>query len=230
METSLHQQLKRLYAADESNTEVVLGDYRIDAIRGEELIEIQCASLSAIREKSRQLLLRHSLRVVKPIIYRTRIVKAAKAGGVVTSTRMSPKRGSLIDLFEELIYFTAIYPHPNLVLDVPMVHVRELRIPATRRRRRWQKEFQVSDVSLESVYQTHEFRTRSDLLELIAIPPETDSFDTSDLARWIERPRWLAQKIAYTLRHIGAIECVDRKRNGNRFCVTANDHQMRRAG
>ena len=49
MESSLHQQLKEHYA-DTGKTEVRLGDYRIDAIRDGELIEIQCASLSAIRK------------------------------------------------------------------------------------------------------------------------------------------------------------------------------------
>ena len=53
METTLHQQLKRRYAQDDDSTEVVLGKYRIDAIRDDELIEVQCASLSAIRDKCR---------------------------------------------------------------------------------------------------------------------------------------------------------------------------------
>ena len=56
METTLHQQLKRCYAQDDDSTEVVLGQYRIDAIRDDELIEVQCASLSAIRDKCRNLL------------------------------------------------------------------------------------------------------------------------------------------------------------------------------
>ena len=41
METTLHQQLKRCYAQDEDSTEVVLGRYRIDAIRDGELISYQ---------------------------------------------------------------------------------------------------------------------------------------------------------------------------------------------
>ncbi|MGB1817327.1 MAG: hypothetical protein ACPHJ3_18335, partial [Rubripirellula sp.] len=87
METTLHQQLKRRYAQDDDSTEVVLGKYRIDAIRDDELIEVQCASLSAIRDKCRNLLKRHQLRVVKPVVMRTRIAKAKKPGGPVTSRR-----------------------------------------------------------------------------------------------------------------------------------------------
>ena len=40
METSLHRQLKALYAGDDGSQEVVCEGYRIDAVRGGELIEI----------------------------------------------------------------------------------------------------------------------------------------------------------------------------------------------
>ncbi|TWU17687.1 hypothetical protein Pla52o_49020 [Novipirellula galeiformis] len=214
METSLHQQLKRCYAPDEASTEVVLGEYRIDAIRDDELIEIQCASLSAIRDKANKLLKRHSLRVVKPVVWRTRIAKAAKPGGPIQSSRMSPKRGNVLEVFEELIYFTRVFPHPNLVLEVPMVQVRETRIPSKRRRGRARKDYKVHDIELESIEWTHEFRTTDELLALLNIPAGTSEFITSDLASWIDRPRWVAQKIAYTLKHMSAIETVARRRSG----------------
>jgi len=53
METSLHQQLKAHYASSSDQIEVAIGAYRIDVVRDSELIEIQCASLSAIRNGSR---------------------------------------------------------------------------------------------------------------------------------------------------------------------------------
>ena len=170
METTLHQQLKRCYAQDENSTEVVLGKYRIDAIRDEELIEVQCASLSAIRDKCRSLLKQHQLRVVKPVVMRTRIAKAQKAGGPITSRRLSPKRGNLLELFDELIYFTRVFPHPNLVIEVPLIEVEQLRLPNKQRRRRWHKDFKVADVRLETIQRSLELRTPSDLLSLLEIP------------------------------------------------------------
>ena len=56
METTLHRQLKEHYAEDPEQIEVKLGRYRIDAIAGGELIEIQHGSLAAIRDKIRTLL------------------------------------------------------------------------------------------------------------------------------------------------------------------------------
>ena len=214
METTLHQQLKRCYAQDENSTEVVLGKYRIDAIRDEELIEVQCASLSAIRDKCRSLLKQHQLRVVKPVVMRTRIAKAKKAGGPITSRRLSPKRGNLLELFDELIYFTRVFPHPNLVIEVPLIEVEQLRLPNKQRRRRWHKDFKVADVRLETIQRSLELRTPSDLLSLLEIPETMGNFNTAQLATLIDRPRWHAQQIAYVRRKTGAIDPKGRDRSG----------------
>ena len=60
METSLHRQLKERYAVDGAEQEVRLDDYRIDVVSGDQLVEIQHGSLSAIRDKVRRLLKKHS--------------------------------------------------------------------------------------------------------------------------------------------------------------------------
>ncbi len=214
METTLHQQLKRCYAEDDSSTEVVMGNYRIDAIRDGELIEVQCASLSAIRDKCQNLLKRHQLRVVKPVVIRTRIAKVKKRGGPITSRRLSPKRGSLLDVFDELIYFTRVFPHPNLTIEIPLLHVEQLRTPAKKRKRRWRKDYHVEDVKLESIEGSVELREPADLLSMIDLPTDAESFNTADLAVAIDRPRWTAQQIAYVLRKTGAIDSTGRNRAG----------------
>ena len=133
---------------------------------------------------------------------------------------MSPKRGNILDLFEELIYFTRVFPHPNLVLEVPMVHVEQFRMPAKKRRRRWSKDYQVHDVQLEKIEERYEFREPSDLLKLLNLSAE-DAFNTADLAKAIDRPRWVAQKIAYVLRNVGAIETSSRNRAGIQYTSKA---------
>ncbi|MDE0864399.1 MAG: hypothetical protein OSA98_11485 [Rubripirellula sp.] len=214
METTLHQQLKRCYAQDDASTEVVMGRYRIDAIRDDELIEVQCASLSAIRDKCQNLLKRHQLRVVKPVIMRTRIAKSRKAGGPITSRRLSPKRGNPLDVFDELIYFTRVFPHPNLVIEVPLIEIEQLRLPGKKRRRRWHKDFKVGDVRLEAIQRSIELRIPADLLDLLNIPETVQHFNTAELATMIDRPRWNAQQIAYVLRKTGAIDSKGRNRTG----------------
>ena len=51
METSLHRDLKALYARDDAQFEVSLGNFRIDAVSGGRLVEIQHGSLAAIRPR-----------------------------------------------------------------------------------------------------------------------------------------------------------------------------------
>ena len=135
METSLHQQLKSHYAAHDAKTEVTLGKYRIDVVRSGELIEIQHGSLASIRDKIRSLLDEHRVRVVKPITLRKHLIKRKAKDKAVCDRRLSPKRGTILDLFHELVYFCRVFPHDNLILEVPLVTVEEWRFPGHGRRR-----------------------------------------------------------------------------------------------
>ena len=117
-------------------------------------------------------------------------------------------------MFDELIYFTRVFPHPNLTIEVPLVHVEQRRAPAKRRTRRWRKDYKVEDVVLESIEGSVELREPSDLLSLIDLPAATESFNTADLAKVTDRPRWVAQQIAYVLRKTGAINSTGRNRAG----------------
>ena len=128
METSLHRDLKLLYAGDAAQTEVRLGRYRVDALVGDLLVEVQHGSLSAIRDKIRQLCTHHRVLVVKPVVVRKSLVRLARADGPVVSRRLSPKRGTLVDLFHELVYFTRAFPHPNLAIEAVAVEVEEWRV------------------------------------------------------------------------------------------------------
>jgi len=211
METSLHRQLKEHFAGRAARVEVRVDNYRIDAVAGGRMIEIQHSSLSAIRRKIVNLLESgHRVTVVKPLIARKRLISHESKGGPVTSSRMSPKRETMIDLFHELIRFTEPFNHRRLIMKVPLVEVEELRYPGHgRRRRRREKDFVVEDQRLTEILEIRTLRSRWDVVDLL--DPElvdtrsTEPFDTADLAKALDIKRWIAQRIAYTLRHIGAI-------------------------
>ena len=218
METTLHQQLKQHYAGKSGELEVRRGRFRIDVVRGKRLIEIQQSSLSAIRDKIRALCEEaastgHWVDVVKPLITSKQLIKLDAQDGNVVDRRRSPKRGKLVDLFAELVYFTRAFPHPRLTLIVPELEVEEIRYPGHgKRRRRRKNDFQVQEVRILEVGRTTRFRHSHDWLKLI--PGRlTGTFDTADLARKLKVPRGEAQRAAYALRHIGAIEAVDKKGN-----------------
>lgn len=213
METSLHRQLKAHYAAKAGQQEVVCGDYRIDAVRRGQLIEIQHGSLAAIRNKIARLLEDNRVKVVKPIVAKKYLVKLDKKGGEVVGRRLSPKRGTLLDLFDELVYFTRVFPHPRLILEVALVEVEELRYPGHgKRRRRRERDFQIEDQRLVELLDVHRFRTLADLRRLL---PKTlpQPFHTQHIAEGLDVPRWIAQRIAYCLRETGAIRLVGKQGN-----------------
>lgn len=230
-ETSLHQELKAVYADADSQLEVPWdGGYRIDVVAGETLVEIQHSSLSSIRPKIRQLVKRHRVLVVKPLVVRKRLIKRSKQDGPVVDRRLSPKRGSLLDLFDELVHFTDVFPHKNLVLEVPLVETEEWRYPGhgRRRRRRREGDFVVEDVKLVKIERIYCFRTAADLkrdLELDGLP---ERFHTGDLAEALGVDRWIAQRIAYCWRKMGTATAVGKQ--GNAHVYTFKNARRRRAG
>ena len=213
METSLHRELKLIYAASPEDTEVRIGRFRIDAVNGKELIEIQHGGLSAIRDKIQKLLKDHRVRVVKTIIARKLLVKRKSRRGRVVERRLSPKRGQLLDVFGDLVHFTRVFPHPRLTLEVLLVEVEEWRYPGHGRRRRWRlRDFQIEDQKLLEIQGHRVIRRAKDLANMVpnSIPLP---FDTQDLANALQIKRWEAQKGAYCLRHTGAAEPVGKRGN-----------------
>ncbi|HVT27636.1 MAG TPA: hypothetical protein VHE81_06420 [Lacipirellulaceae bacterium] len=212
METSLHRQLKEHYAAGGGLTEQRLGRYRIDVIRNGQLVEIQLASLSAIRDKIAALLKRHDVLLVKPIIARKHLVKRRRPGGRIVSRRRSPKQRTLLDMFEELVHFTRVYPHPRLTLEVPLIEIEEHRYPG-HGRRRWRRnnDHQVEDQCLRDILEIQQFRTAADLCRILpsALP---QPFHTGHIAQGLGVERWIAQRLAYCLRQTGAIDSVGKLR------------------
>jgi hypothetical protein len=206
METSLHRDLKKLYAGRDARTEVVLDKFRIDAIKGGVLIEIQHGSLAAIRDKVRRLLDTHAVLVVKPIVARKLLVKQDSPAGRVLSRRLSPKRGKLLDIFEDLVYFTRVFPHPKLTLEIVLVEVEEWRYPGHGRRRRWRRDDQiVADQKLVSVSQSVRLCRPADLMQLV--PADLPRpFHTGHLAELAGIRRPVAQRVAYCLREMKAVE------------------------
>ena len=169
--------------------------------------------MAAIRDKIRRLLESYDVTVVKPIVARKRIVKRECKGGKVLHRRLSPKRGRAVDVFDELVHFTRVFPHERLTLEIPLVEVEEWRYPGHGKRRRWREnDFVIEDQRLTQIHETLRVRTADDLTRLVdcELP---DRFHTGHLAEGLAVPRWIAQRIAYTLRHAGTVRQVDKEGN-----------------
>jgi hypothetical protein len=213
METSLHRALKDQYgAASGGRSEVFLEGFRIDAVESSgQLVEIQSGALGPLRAKLGRLLPEHRIRVVKPVVVDRRVVRRSRLDGSDLSARRSPKRGAMLDVFEDMVGLARIFPHPNLVIEVLAVSIDEIRLQLRRR-----PGYKVADRSLIEVRGRKLLAQAHDLWSLL---PEChdwrEPFTTADLARRIDRPLWFAQRVAYCIRLSGAVTTLGKRRNSH---------------
>lgn len=213
METTLHRQLKQLYAEVPEACEVQLDGFRIDAVAGGELIEIQHGSLGAIRRKIAALLERgHVVRIVKPLAFRKLLVTYPARGKEPLRQRYSPRRGTPFDVFLDLVHFTTVFPHPGLTIEIVMTEQEEHRRQKKPRRFRG-KNYRSIDLHLREIGERFMLKTADDLWRLINPGVLPDVFTSRDLAAAIEQPCWLAQKMTYCLRKAGTVTVAGKKRN-----------------
>ncbi|MEC9092957.1 MAG: hypothetical protein VX438_09650 [Planctomycetota bacterium] len=219
MEHSLHKELKSIYCCENSRQEVVFGEYRIDVVSPDgTLVEIQHSSLSAIKQKCQHLLAGNQLLVVKPIIRRKQLVKLDRKGGNPLSSRKSPKQGNWLSVFEELVYFTDVFPSPNLTMEFLLVDIREIRYPGHgRRRRKRESDFQVQDLELIEIVDRSTINHATDLFSWLPFEKIPREFDSNELADAMNATREEAQRIAYCLRETGAVRLKGKRGRSNLY-------------
>jgi hypothetical protein len=153
----------------------------------------------------------HRIRIVKPVILNRRVVRRSRPDGMTLSSRRSPKRGELLDVFDDLIGVVRVFPHTNLEIEVLGVAIEEIRVP----RRRWPG-YRVADRCLGEIHETTSLVQAGDLWTLL--PPGFSgrgAFTTHELASELGRPLSFAQRVAYCLRLTGAAHVIGKK--GNRL-------------
>lgn len=204
-EGGLHRGLKDWLALPGDRFEVPLGEFVIDIVRDDLLIEIQTGSIGAMGRKLDHLLDHHRIRIVRPIAATRWLVQPGKP------RRKSPTKLRLWSIFDELVSIPTLLEHPNLELQVVLVEETELRSATDRVRR--SRRGRVVERRLETVLDQRLFRDLRDLLDVL--PSDLPQpFGTSDLARAARLPRDLAQRICYVLRHAALIHEVERSRAG----------------
>ena len=202
-EGPLHAALKLALARPGDRVEVPIGRFVIDLVREDgELVEVQTGGFGPLGPKLDALLDEHRIRIVHPVAAERRIVRVDDAGEVL-STRRSPRRATLVELFDRLVTFPSLLAHPNLTIEVVLTredHVRGAAPVKVRRRTRDSGERRLVDV-LERV----QLRDTGDLLAALpALPAEP--FTTRELAAVLRCPTNLAQRAVYCLRLMDVIE------------------------
>jgi hypothetical protein len=214
-EKPLHAALKAWYAQPGDRFEVSVDGSIIDIMRDELLVEIQTRGFSALKRKLEKLVVSHTVRLVYPIAAEKWIVRLSDNGAVEQGRRKSPKRGSILELFRELVSLPHLISHPNFALEVLLIREEEVRQqgPARNwRRRGWG----TVERRLVQVVDRRLFATPADLAALLP-PTLEEPFTAAGLAEAIHQPRWLAQKMTYCLRCMGALSEAGRQGRSTRY-------------
>lgn len=212
-ESSLHASLKVLWAEPGDRVEEQVDGYWVDVVRGEQLIEIQTGSFSALRPKLRHFLPTRRVRVVLPLAAEKHIVRVAARhdGWEQLARRRSPRRERDVDLFAHLVHLTAAATMDTFSLELALVAEEELWLDDGRGS--WRRRgVSVVDRRLLEVRQRREFHHPRDYLGLL---PEglPEPFSVRDLEARVRGRRGLAGKMAYTLRTLGVLEVVGKRGN-----------------
>lgn len=210
-EKSLHASLKKWYARRGDRYEVVVDGFHIDIRRSGMLIEIQTANFSSLKRKLDALTENHNVRLIYPIAENKYIVRMTGEGRKEIGRRKSPKHGEVTDLFEELVSIPRLVRRPNFSLEVVLIEVEEVRRDDGQGSF-WRHGWSIDDRRLLAVNDSVVFESPGDYAALLpdGLP---DPFTTRDLADALDKPVWLAQKMAYCLREMDVLEIAGKKGN-----------------
>ncbi|AEJ19834.1 hypothetical protein [Gracilinema caldarium] len=127
-ESTLHNQLKELYAGTEGQVEVPIETFICDCrTKHGELIEVQTNSFGPLRYKLQIIAKNYCIKIIHPIV-RNRIIETYSADRVLLRKRLSPKKGSIWDLFKALIFAPELIIHKNIILELVALDITDTRI------------------------------------------------------------------------------------------------------
>lgn len=208
-EGPLHEDLKAWYAEPGDELEAPVDGFYIDIRRDDLLVEVQTGSLNPIRDKLRRLAEEHRVRLVYPMARDKWLVKLPEGGEGEPERRRSPKHCDVLNVFDELVSMPVLPADPNFSLEVLLIEEEEVR----RREpgRAWRRNgWVVCERRLVEVVERRLFRSPEEVAGLLpADLPQR--FTTADIAEACGIRRRLAQRMAYCLRKMEAIERIGNK-------------------
>ena len=188
-ESSLHNTLKIFYAEKiGGKTEVKCEGHIYDILCDDgQVIEIQTKNLSKLAGKIKDALDKgHKVKLVYPLVYRTRIITTDEEGKLV-SNRLSPKKGCIYDIFRELTGLTDILLNKKFTLEVITINMIEHRVrtkepvQTANKKRRFKRNWIKVNKRLDEILETRTFHKKSDYIALLpqGLPPEFCAKDIS---------------------------------------------------
>ena len=209
-ESSLHSQIKKWYSIPGDKLESKIDNYIVDIVRNDLLIEIQTKNFSAIGSKIMRLLKNHNVRLVYPIAEIKWIKKFSKENQLIHK-RKSPKKGKLIDIFDELVYATYLIENKRFSLEILMIEKEEIRFDDGKGSWR-RKGISIKDRKLVKVNTSFLFLKKEDFLCFVPYDLE-EPFTNKSFSHHSKISIYKTRRITYSLKKIGVIEEIGKKGN-----------------
>lgn len=207
-EFSLHSEIKKGYSLPGDQFEVKLGNYIIDILRENLIIEVQTKNFSALKDKLQVLIEKHQVRLVYPLPEKKWITHVTK-DQIVLNTRKSPKKGKLTDLFRELVMIPQMIGVENFSLEVLFIDEEEVRCDDGKGS--WRRRgVSIVERKLLKVNNRILFQTKADYLKIL---PEglSEVFTNRELAKLAKISVRTARQITYCLRKSSLIRLAVKK-------------------
>ncbi len=219
-EGSLHSEIKQWYARPGDRFEVRLNGYIVDILRDDHVIEIQTRNFLAIRNKLLTLCKTHQVRLVHPVFAEKWITRINEPGGEIIGKRRSPKKGTIISLFDELIRIPDLINLNNLTIEVLLIRAEEIWCQDGKGSWR-RKGVSIIDRKLLDVFESVTFQDKADFLKCLPanlIQP----FSNKSLALKLGCKTQSAGKVTYCLKKMGVIKEIGKIGNQLLFEVINN--------
>jgi len=212
-EKTLHRTLKYYFEPFEENHEVKIAGYFADIVGENGIFEIQTASFNKLKKKLSEFLTVCPVTVVYPIALKRKVIVINENGEHIKSF-VSPKRGSMYNLFDEIFRIKELLTHENLTLCLALFNGTEYR--TTDKKRKGRKPYEKLDTIPEELIDEIYFRNAADYKIFL---PEglQDGFTSQDVSLGMKIPRHRAQEVLNLLNHIGTVQRTGKSGNSYKY-------------
>jgi len=210
-EKTLHAVLKHYFEPDEVYHEIKVGSYYADIFNNSGIIEIQTRQWNKLRGKLQHFLTENQVTLVYPIAYTKWLIWVNEETGEVSKKRLSPKRGSAYEIFEELYKIKNFLDHQNIRLCIVYLDIEEYRLlngwSPDGKRGSWRHDR--IPMALRNVIYINSPKDYSLLI------PETlsDQFTSKEFSKASGLNLYKAQTALNVLHHVKSVQRVGKKRN-----------------
>ena len=194
-----------------------MGDYVVDVVRGDTLIEIQTKGFWGIRKKLTELLKDRPVRLVYPLPLEKVLVVYDRNKQNVLYRRKSPKQGMLLDVAGEIMYILPVLKDPRFTLEVLLTKEEEIRIHDGRGS--WRRRgISIHDRSLVDIIDTREFVSIDDYRSLL---PEglPSRFTNRELSEIMGVPRSRVSRLTYCFKHLEILKVCGKEGRAQVFSL-----------